>query len=1063
MAQGMKHILLRAFARAAVFATAGAALSSAWAQSAATGQTLYNKVFVSGVQSCMGCHFSPSTGPDKHILIKGVEAARIKGATLTQAQMRPFDGKITDAEYNHIAAYLAQTYGVTATYISTSAAPSPTVSATSLTFASQRVGTTGTAQTVTVTNAASATAALALSAIGTGSDFVVTGGTCSVGMAIAIGGSCTVSVAFKPVAAGARAGTLTLAHNGPDGKAEVALSGTAIDTAPVASISPATLSFSGVVGVDSNAMRTTLSNTGNAPLALSALAIGGSHASDFRLASTSTCTAGSSIAGGSSCVADLVFKPAATGARVATLTFSHNAAGGTSAVTLSGTATLTPQPGLAIDATDLDVGSQPVATTGTPRTLTVTNTGGAALVLSNLTVTGTDVDDFVRGGTCTPGGSVASRATCTITLALKPATLGLKTATLTISSNAPDAAVTTVALRGTAVRTPAPLVSLSQASLGFGTVTIGTVSVPRNVVLTNDGTAPMAVTSIASSSAEYPATHDCPATLAVGTSCLITVSFKPAAAVSAEALVITTDALSSPNSIVVTGEGTTQALSVVAWQGTATTLNFASTVAGETAASQTLTLENKGPGAVSITTLGLAGAAASSYAIASTSTCKLGQSLAVNGTCTVTLNFVPASAGKLVATLQVATTGTVPGDITLSGTGAAKPTPAGQIGVSAATLDFTGTSVAVGSTSAAQVVTVRNSGTGAAALTGIQVTGPFAIKPGASGACPTGASSLAAGASCQVSVVFSPVANGTVDGRLTIGGMAPVTVDLKGLSLVPNGGMLTAGSTLIDFRDAPTPLGQKSAEKTVTLSNGPVATVTVTKAETTGPFAIAGNTCTTPVAVNGRCTIGVTFSPTAAGAATGVLSVTTGAGQVLAINLAGTTMANGTPGTPGTPGDPGTPGNSTVFRADIAMHPFTGALGAPSAPKTTLFTNHGTAALVIEDINTSAPFEAVAGGAEACRTTQSLAAGASCTVDVVFRAPMSTGTSTGRLTVSAKAAGATTAEASSVALQGTAVTTNAGGRSDDAQSGGGAADRLFLLLAALPLLAGARRRFSRFH
>ena len=1062
MAQGMKHLLRKAFARVAVLALAGTALSSAWAQSPATGQTLYNKVFVSGVQSCQGCHFSPSTGTDKHILIKGVEAARIKGATLTQAQMRPFDGKITDTEYNHIAAYLAQTYGVTATYISTSSAPTVSLSATSLTFASQRVGTTGTAQTLTVTNAASATATLALSAIGTGngSDFTVTGGTCSVGVAIAIGSSCTVSVAFRPVATGTRAGTLTLAHNGPDGKAEVALAGTAIDTAPVVSLSPTTLSFSSVVGVDSNSMRATLSNTGNAPLVLSSTTVAGTHAADFRLASGSTCASGASIAGGSSCVVDLVFKPAAPGTRSATLTFAHNATGGTSAVTLSGTGTLTPEPGLALDAIELDVGSQPVAATSTARTLTLTNTGGAALVLSDITVTGTDVGDFVRGGTCAKGTSVASRATCTITIALKPATLGLKTATLTIASNAPGAAAN-VALRGIAVRTPAPLVSLSQAAVGFGTVTIGTQSVPRNVVLTNDGTAAMTVTSIASSSTEYPAMHDCPATLAVGASCLVTVSFKPAAEASAEALVITTNALSSPNSIVVTGQGTTQALSVVAWQGTSTSLNYASTIVGETAASQTLTMENKGPGAVSITTLGLAGAAASSYAIASTSTCKLGLSLAVGGTCTVTVSFVPGSAGKLLASLQVATTGTVPGDITLSGTGAAKPTPNGQLAVSTGTLDFSGTNVLAGSTSAAQVVTVRNSGTGAAALTGVQVTGPFAIQAAASGSCPTGASSLAAGASCQVRVVFSPTANGTFSGTLTIAGSSPATVTLKGLSLAANAGLLTAGSTLLDFSNPVTAPGQVSASKSVTITNGAIASVNVTKAEVTGPFAIASNTCTPAVAVNGSCTIAVTFSPVLAGPATGVLSVTTGAGQVLQVDLAGATSTTGTPGTPGTPG------NSTVFTSDIVMHPFIGALGSPSASKSTLFTNHGAVALVIQDVNTSGPFAVVAAGADACRTTQSLATGASCSVAVVFRAPMSTGTSSGRLTVSALAAGKDTAEASSVELQGTAVTTNAGGRSDDAQSGGGATAPLFLFLlltvAALLALAGRGPRPSRFN
>ena len=122
--------------------------------------------------------------------------------------------------------------------------------------------------------------------------------------------------------------------------------------------------------------------------------------------------------------------------------------------------------------------------------------------------------------------------------------LGEKNATLTIASNAPGGAIT-VALKATAVRSPAPLVGLSTPALGFGTVTLGTTSVTSRVVLTNTGTAPLAVTSIASSSTEYPTTHDCPASLAVGTSCLISVSFKPATAISTEAVVVTTNALAA--------------------------------------------------------------------------------------------------------------------------------------------------------------------------------------------------------------------------------------------------------------------------------------------------------------------------------------------------------------------------------------------------------------------------------------------------------------------------------------------------------------------------------------
>jgi len=1026
------------------------------AQDATTGAALYKKVFVTGVKSCESCHGTPREDP---VMVRGADANRIRGAAMAQTQMKPLYGVVTDAEYNHIAAYLASTFQSTPTYIAVSAAPSVSVSATSLTFGSQKVGTTSTAQTLTVTNAANATASLALSAIGTGagSDFTVTSTTCTLGAGIAAGGGCTVSVAFKPVATGARTGTLTLAHNGPSGKTEVALSGPAVDTSPVAAVSPAALTFSSVLSTDSAVMRATLSNTGNAALVLSSLAISGTHAADFRLAPTTTCATSASVAAGSSCVVDVVFKPGNTGARSASVSIAHNAAGGSSAVALNGTGTLTAEPGIALDATELDVGSQPVAATSAARTVTLTNTGGAALALSGLTVTGTDAGDFVLGGTCTAGSSVASRATCTVTVALRPATLGAKTGTLSIASNAPGSPAT-LSLRGTAVRTPAPLVNLSQAAIGFGTVTLGTTSVARTVVLTNAGSAPMTVSSIASSSTEYPASHDCPkppATLAVGASCLVSVAYKPTTAISDEAVVITTDALSSPNSIVLTGEGTSQSLSVVAWQGTATSLNFAATVVGSAAATQTLTLVNKGPGAVTLTTLGTAGASAASFAIAGTSTCTLGLSLAVNGTCTVTVGFVPGTAGSHAASLQVASTGTRPGDITLTGTASVPSTPAGLLAASASTLDFSGTSVAPNATSAALELTVTNRGTGPAAITGLQVSGPFALVSGTSGACATGASTLAAGASCKATVVFKPVATGSATGTLTVGSTStPVNVALKGLSLAADAGVLSANAALLDFTTPATAVGQVSAAKTVTINNGAIAPVSITATQVTGPFRVtSASTCGTTLAVNTGCTLSVVFAPDKAGTSSGQLSVTTAAGQVLQVALSGAAPSAGTPGGGG---------GSNVLVANVMSHGFVGVLGISSEPKVATFTNAGSTALVIQGIDTAGPFEVANGTANACRSAMTLAAGASCDVAVAFRPPMSTGTSTGTLTVTAAAAGSSTTESRTVGLEGMAVVTNAGGRSDDLQSGGGAVDPAALLLLALALFALRACRPSRF-
>jgi len=108
--------------------------------------------------------------------------------------------------------------------------------------------------------------------------------------------------------------------------------------APVASLSPSSLTFaSQVSGTASSAQTTTLSNTGNAPLSITGagVAITGANAADF--SQTSQC--GTSVAAGANCVISVVFKPSLSGGpEAATLNVTDNANGSPQQVQLSGTA-----------------------------------------------------------------------------------------------------------------------------------------------------------------------------------------------------------------------------------------------------------------------------------------------------------------------------------------------------------------------------------------------------------------------------------------------------------------------------------------------------------------------------------------------------------------------------------------------------------------------------------------------------------------------------------------------------------------------------------------------------
>ena len=83
-------------------------------------------------------------------------------------------------------------------------------------------------------------------------------------------------------------------------------------------------------------------------------------------------------------------------------------------------------------------------------------------------------------------------------------------------------------------------------------------------------------------------------------------------------------------------------------------------------------------------------------------------------------------------------------------------------------------------------------------------------------------------------------------------------------------------------------VGSTSAAQAVTVSNPNSSAVSVSSVSVSGPFSQT-NTCGTSIAANGACTVSVTFAPTAAGSATGTLSVASSAtGSPLTVALSGT-------------------------------------------------------------------------------------------------------------------------------------------------------------------------------
>ena len=178
---------------------------------------------------------------------------------------------------------------------------------------------------------------------------------------------------------------------------------------------------------------------------------------------------------------------------------------------------------------------------------------------------------------------------------------------------------------------------------------------------------------------------------------------------------------------------------------------------------------------------------------------------------------------------------------------------------------------AVATASAAQTITVTNTGGASLSISRIVATGDF----NESDNCTAGP--VAVNSTCTVQVSFLPTTTGNRTGILTVygnvaGGQATATLAgnaTAASAVVLNPIALTFPSTLIN---------STSALQNITISNTDSAPVGLKTPSVTGDFKLVANTCSTSLAASTGCTVAVEFSPTAAGTRTGSFSIADDAG-----------------------------------------------------------------------------------------------------------------------------------------------------------------------------------------
>jgi hypothetical protein len=286
--------------------------------------------------------------------------------------------------------------------------------------------------------------------------------------------------------------------------------------------------------------------------------------------------------------------------------------------------------------------------------------------------------------------------------------------------------------------------------------------------------------------------------------------------------------------------------------------DFGDVRVGQSSAAQTLTMTNRY--AVPVTVQQVAVVDTTNFSV-SNNQCN-NTIILTNGTCTFDVTFNPQSSGHFVSSTALQTYGPLtPGLSTIEGNGI-EP----EVVLFPASIDFGDQTV--GKASSARLVALLNDGTAPLDITSITVDPPFSITEDN---CP---SSLAAHFACGFRVAFTPTAAGPASGNVTIvddASDSPQTVPLTGTGVTAPQPHASLSRTEIDFGGQL--VGTTSQVESVTLKNTGTAVLNIASIAVSGDFAETDD-CVTPLAVDASCTIGASFSPTAAGAATGEITIT---------------------------------------------------------------------------------------------------------------------------------------------------------------------------------------------
>ena len=208
-------------------------------------------------------------------------------------------------------------------------------------------------------------------------------------------------------------------------------------------------------------------------------------------------------------------------------------------------------PELASAPMSITFAQQQISTTSAAQSVTLNNSGKAALAISTVAISGLNATDYAETNTC--GATLAVSDSCQVSITFTPTAQGTRIADVSITDNAPGSPQT-ISLTGQT--TPAPALTLSAPSITFPGQYVGTSGLPQTITVTNTGNATLTISGVSASTGDFGVLNACGGSLAAGSSCSIGVFFDPTASGARSGMLsIADDAAGSPQSVALSGNG----------------------------------------------------------------------------------------------------------------------------------------------------------------------------------------------------------------------------------------------------------------------------------------------------------------------------------------------------------------------------------------------------------------------------------------------------------------------------------------------------------------------------